>query len=281
MAARCKNNSVTNIGGVSGIGDAQSRLRGACARGVMLLEVLVVVAIIGLLLGILSPAISHARSAMKQMKCSSNMRAVAIDFQFFADGQSPSGKGDSQALGAGRFRINDYQDYLYRLDEFWDLGDQPNGTLSVRKELMMCAAGPSQLTKKSGLPCGSEAIAPPSDVSIAINMRLYRAVVQYGSASLLSPVAATHLRSNVLDHPYAPLLIDVDGEEAVRRNLEPFYTAPPRRGEDGPYADGHYWMPSARHSGRTNVAFVGGHVLSSKRPEKEPWNWGLQAHVGQ
>jgi prepilin-type processing-associated H-X9-DG protein len=84
----------------------------------------------------------------------------------------------------------------------------------------------------------------------------------------------------VLNHPYTPLLMDVDGTEAVARGLGSFYTAPPLRDDPSPYGDGRYWMPARRHGGRINVAFVGGHVLSSEDPERETWDWEYQAHVG-
>jgi prepilin-type processing-associated H-X9-DG protein len=88
------------------------------------------------------------------------------------------------------------------------------------------------------------------------------------------------MQPDVLNHPRAPVILDVDGEEAVARGLEPFYTAPPLEDRAEPYTSGRFWMPSRRHRGRTNVAFVGGHVLSSERPEHETWDWEYQAHVG-
>ncbi len=63
--------------------------------------------------------------------------------------------------------------------------------------------------------------------------------------------------------------------------MSPFYIAPPRPGADDPYSEGRYWSPSHRHNGKTNVSFVGGHVLSSDDPASEGWNWDYQASVGR
>lgn len=226
------------------------------------------------------PAIGSAHAQMMQVKCSSNLRSVALHFQFFAEGNTALGQGDSAALGSGRFHINDFQDSLYRIDEFWDEGASATGELSARNERMLCPAGPPRLEKREGFPCGNQAIGPPTDVTLAVNMRLYRAAIEFAGHSVLAPVNSTRVRSDILNHPYVPLILDVDGEEAAARGIEPFYVAPPRSHQDDAYATGHYWMPSHRHRGRTNVAFVGGHVLSSEYPEKEGWNWGYQADVG-
>lgn len=116
---------------------------------------------------------------------------------------------------------------------------------------------------------------------MALNMRLYRSVINFKDRKFLAPSSSVMVRSNILNHPYVPLLIDVDGQLAKSRNLEPFYTAPPRPNTDDPYTSGNYWMPSDRHGSKTNVAFIGGHVLSSKKPEKEHWNWDYQVKVGR
>jgi len=252
--------------------------------GFTLIETLVVMFIVALLLSLLVPALRKARAQMLTLKCLSNLRSVAFKFQLFAEGNNAEGHGDSEVLGPRRFYINDFQDVLYRVDEFWDLGAAPTGILQARSELMLCPAGPAQLTKHKGLPY-IQAIMPARDVSLAANMRLYQAVTTTpsGSASL-APVMATHVRADILNHPYVPLVLDVDGSRATdpqQHGPLPFYTAPPLPGVDDPYADPRrFWAPSRRHHGMTNVAFVGGHVLSSVRPERESWDWAYQAEVG-
>ena len=63
-----------------------SRLRAAGPRRAFsLVELLVVVAIIGTLLGLLLPAVQAARAAARRAQCASNMRQVGIGILHFAD----------------------------------------------------------------------------------------------------------------------------------------------------------------------------------------------------
>ena len=84
-----------------------------------------------------------------------------------------------------------------------------------------------------------------------------------------------------MNHPYVPLAIDVDGQEAERLGIDPFYIAPASPGVDDPYGNNRYWLPSKRHGGKAIVAFVGGHVLTSANPEEERWDWEYQAEAGR
>ena len=250
------------------------------SRGFTLIETLVVIAIIAIMLSVLLPALHSARGQMRSLQCSSNMRTIAFQFSLFAEGDVSEGRGTSEHLSGGRFYINDFQAWMYKVDHFWDIEDSATGTLDPGKEPMLCPAVPALLTKRAGFPCGAGSISPSEEVSIAMNMRFYRAVVVFNDQPILLPPASSHLRADILQHPYAPLAMDVDGREAARRNISPFYTAPPLPDEVGPYSSGHYWVPAKRHKGRMNVVFVGGHVLSSPNPQQETWDWALQARAG-
>ncbi len=201
------------------------------------------------------------------------------DFQAFGDGTHPLGRGDSERLGPGRFRINDFQDMLYGLDEFWDQGDAKSAVLSADGHSMLCPGGAAKLTRRKGYPCGREALGPVSDVSLALNMRLHRPVVDFRGKHILAPTASTYVSTRIFEHPSVPLAMDVDGEALVGRGVDPFYLAPPAKGADGPYGLGRYWVQSTRHGGKINVGFVGGHVLSSEHPQDERWSWSYQAET--
>ncbi|UCE61487.1 MAG: prepilin-type N-terminal cleavage/methylation domain-containing protein [Phycisphaerales bacterium] len=268
--------------------DVVRAAEGVCAaapvrrpRAFTLIEMLVVISILSVLVSLLLPALNAARNAAKTLECSSNMRTVVVDFELFASGDDQSGLGIRSRLGGKRFFINDFQDRLYNLNAFWDLKEEETGMLVSGEEPMLCPAGAPTLSKTRGLPCGREAIEPIRDVSLAINMRLYRAVVDFRGKRILAPVATTHASQRILDHPYVPLVLDVDAKEAVQHGIDPFYIAPGVPNTDDPYSSGRYWFPSKRHGGKTIVGFVGGHVLGSTAPEKERWDWKYQAEVGR
>lgn len=231
-------------------------------------------------MSLLLPALRSVRNQARTLHCASNMRNTAIEFQLFASGRTADGQGDSERLGPNRFRINDFQDRLYRLDEFWDLDACDIGELASSRDAALCPAGRPSLSKRRGLPCDQQALTPIEGVSLAFNMRLYRGLVRLGGTTLLAPVNVTYVRSDIIEHPYVPLVMDVNGARAVDAGSAPFYIAPGCPDVDDPYAEDRFWFPSSRHAGDTNVAFVGGHVLSSSHPQREVWNWKYSANVG-
>lgn len=250
-------------------------------RGFTLIELLVVIAIMATLFSILLPALSAVRGSAKSLVCASNLKSVTVEFTLFADGSGSNGRGDSEKLGTSRFQINDFQESLYRIAEFWDRPGTDTDTLRSDSAVLLCPAGPATLTRRSGFPCSSAAIGEPEGVTTAFNMRLYRASVEFKEKRVLAPAASTVVRDDILGHSYVPLAFDADGDEAARRSIEPFYSAPAVGDADDAYATGNYWFPSARHRGKTNVAFVGGHVLTSEAPATERWDWAYQASVGR
>lgn len=241
-----------------------------CARAFSILELLVVISIIALLTAILLPALQSGRSAAQDLKCRANLRSVTTDFLMFADPSSGVNRGNSESLGLKLFRLDDFQESVYRISEFWSGPLNPSQPLTPNAQPLMCPSGPMQLERRSQVPCDSGAVGPRRNVSVGFNLRLRsKDTIINGQAFLTN----AYLSDKILQFPDTPLLFDIDGTIADSRGLMPYYSAPPVPGTTGPSAfqDGRFWFPAARHRGRVNVGFVGGHVLSSGSPLDEPW----------
>lgn len=244
-------------------------------RGGTLIELLVVMAIIALLISLFSGVAVKLRHSSRSLHCRIHLRAVALDFQLFADVQSAESRGHSEMLSGERFYLRDFVDREYRIDEFWEGSDAPQ-TMSDSSETLMCPAGAAQLVRYPDQPCDKGAVKPFADVSVAFNRRLYAETIYFEGRPRFNP--DTLVTSRILEHPHVPLAFDVDGAEAERRNRVPYFSAPPVPNHEDLYAGGTWWFPSDRHSGKTNVVFVGGHVLSSDHPQSENgWDWKYQS----
>ena len=222
-------------------------------RGLTLMELLVVVAIIGMLLAVLLPALSLVRAQAKKVRCMVNLRTVAFDFRLFADDYSYATRGDSDHRADRRFRFEDFVDSQYKIEEFW-------------------SGWPGQ-TQSMSAACKAQAVTPLENVSYGFNGRLDREAVWFHGRIRMAPA---YLDSGVLESGRIPIAFDIDGRTAVERDKLPYFSAPPGAIEDA-YHSGEYWFPSTRHAGRMNVAFTGGHVLSSADPLREAeWAWQYQ-----
>jgi len=245
-------------------------------RAFTIIELLVVMAVIGILLAVLLPALNASRETANDIRCRANYRNVLIQFQNFADDNAAPRRGDSDAIFP-RFLIEDFQESAYGLAEFWTGPDVEREAIQGPNQPLMCPAAPAYLERRSNIPCSAGAIGPPENVSTAFNRRLYKETRRLADGTLVPRTA--QLSSSVLNAPDAPLIFDCDGNVALQHGVAPYYAAPPVSLDTGPdiYGDGTFWFPAKRHRGRMNVGFIGGHVLSSAEPLVEPyWRWGFQ-----
>ncbi len=244
-------------------------------RAFTIVELLITVAIISLLVAILLPLLAHTRASARQFRCQITLRNVAFDFAIFADAQMATDRGED---GTGRrFRLETFQESLYRIDEFWPSDEQGlSRTLPDAAGLdpLRCSEIRSAVTLWNGVPCSQGAITPPESVSYGFNLRLHAPVTISPQGQPMTQ--RIWLTDRVLADPMVPLAWDVNGATAHARDLSPVFSAPAIAGEDvGPYADNSHWFPAMRHVGAASFAFVGGHVLTSKRPlEESGWTWG-------
>lgn len=255
-------------------GPGRWRPHGRCRGGYSLIELLVVIFIIGILAALVLAALSTARATARGVLCMNNLKQITFSFTQFADHRLHPNRGDSARYGPNLFHIEDFQESLYGIDEFWR---GPEGLTSVRFESretpMMCPDGPKALERRKGLPCSAYAVTPTENVSIGFNMRLHQiSVTTFGWPRL----QRTRLSADILERTSVPLAFDVDGHQAKKMDVLPYYSAP-EAGDAGPYGGGRFWFPSTRHRGLLNAAFIGGHVLRSAAPEDQAgWNWSYQ-----
>lgn len=247
-------------------------LRTTRAAGFTLLELLVTVSIIAVLIATLSVSVSKVRNAGRTVMCMNNLKTVNQEFFRFADDSTHTYRGDSETTGK-LFRLEDFQEKLYRVHEFWDAGNSSEVVVDQSKLPLACPAASGTLTKRKSLPCSENAVVPLENVSTAFNMRLDRVSTIIRGWPLLQ---RTRLTTRILEHPDVPLAFGVDGAAAARNGVLPYYSAP-SAGDSGLYGTGKFWFPSLRHEGKINVAFIGGYVLRTADPGNSPKsNWKYQ-----
>jgi len=266
------------VGGPIDEGERARRGRGAFT----LIELLVSLTIIALLVALLLPALGRIIGGARQFRCMVSLRSITMDFNNFADDQYHPWRGLDEAprdegglaLGDDRFRLETFQESQYRIDEFWDW----NG--SVTHELpdaggndpMRCDAVRGRIVLHNNTPCGGGAVSPRENVSYGFNKRL-----QIGEHELPNGAVVPReiiLRTSILEDPNVPLAWDVDGAAADAKGVEPVFSQPSLHSSIFPNET--YWFPARRHNGGLNVAFVGGHVLSTRQPlEEDGWRWAF------
>lgn len=245
--------------------------------GFTLIELLVVTSIIAILMSLLAPGIGAVRDRSRKFKCKMNLRSIAFDFAMFADPVLGGERGDD---GDGSlFWLDRFQESQYRVDEFWDrqgvLFNGDVGDLGV----MACPNVQGEVSLHNNIPCRSGAVGPYRNVSYGFNLRLDSPELKIGEMWTARP---RRMSARILEADgMVPLAFDIDGQVAEKRDIIPYYSAPPLpdREPGRPYDDGTVWFPSSRHSGKTQIAFAGGEVLCSPdiSAEANPeWRWDFK-----
>lgn len=240
-------------------------------RGVTLVELLIVLALLGVLLGFLLPVLSGAMDASRSFQCQMSLRNVALDLTMFVE--LDENRPEDPCSRHGHVALETFQESLYGIDEYWRYGSA-RSRVSLGNEddvPLRCTAVRGDLVLRRDAPCSSGGVASWDTVSYGFNSRLHRVEGPGGRST------GTCLTEQLLSEGMVPLAWDVDGQEATQRGVSPVFSAPPL-GDGGLYDDGLSWMPAARHGSGINVAFVGGHVLPTRRPlEETSWRWDFSA----
>lgn len=240
------------------------------------MELLIVMGVLALLTAVLMPALSAGRHAAKDVECRAKYRNVVQRFIEFADDSGIGLRGDSAKLGPDRFLLEDFQESIYQLHEFWVGPEYDSVSIRSSESPLMCPEVNLKLNRRAGAPCSAGAVGPQPHVSSAFNKRLERKTRIIKDRAF---PAVAYLTSAILTNPDVPLVFDAAGDVAAERGLSPYYSAPPLTYDDKKdiYESGKSWFPAMRHSGRMNVGFIGGHVLSTSDPTSEPWSrWEFQ-----
>ena len=137
--------------------------RGINRGGVTIIELLVVVAIIGLLVSLLLPAVQSAREAARRTQCANNLKQVGLALhqhhgarQEFPAGIRAVGDNFLRGLHSGFAQLLPYLEQqtlhqAYDFDASWQ--SEHNQTLaSARIEMLLCPSSEHEVPQDGGVP---------------------------------------------------------------------------------------------------------------------------------
>ena len=138
---------------------------------------------------------------------------------------------------------------LYGLQEFWDEGDGEYAQLKQGDNVMLCPSGRGgNLVKYRDLPCTKDALRPRKGISLGFNKRLHQAEAEFNGVPTLTSDESVVVSSRIMNNPYVPLVLDVNGGAAAKMGYRAVYITPPAD-STGEYGTGDYWFPSDPPSG--------------------------------
>lgn len=248
--------------------------------GFTIVELLIVIAVIGVLLALLAPALRGGIARARGFRCQMSLRTVAFDFATFADPDTAASRGDDDELyGPNRFSLETFIEAQYGVDEFWPKevqGKVTQRSTDPQVDGMRCAEVRGPVEMRRGVACRAGAIGPTENVSFGFNARLFRVEV-HGSRGPRPRLTEATLTADIMSRGMVPLVWDIDGALAASKDAVPHFTAPSIE-PAGPYADNALWFPGLRHSGQGNFALIDGSVHATPTPlQRTSWMWSYQA----
>jgi prepilin-type N-terminal cleavage/methylation domain-containing protein/prepilin-type processing-associated H-X9-DG protein len=133
------------------------------SRGFTLVEMLVVIAIIGVLVALLLPAVQAARESARRVSCANNLRNLGLALQQYHDRARrfpPATSGAPKHNWITRILPHleaDNVHKLYRYDKNWD-SDENQPAVTVPLKVLICASSPRGIDRRTDL-AGSKTAA--------------------------------------------------------------------------------------------------------------------------